>query len=214
MTTQLTSRDLEILHALTHCVRLFSIRQIAYGWWKSASTNSTALRDRIRILAESSWVRRGTVFARPLPLIEQPLFTWRPREPAPAFDALAWKSQSRWTAAAKSIPVIVASNKASRRFLGRNARGIRQGFQTTHDLGLAQVYLRFRELFPEMIPQWRGERMIAHLRRRKKVPDAVIADEMLWPPILVVEFAGEYDARRLRQFHHVCVKEQLSYQLW
>jgi hypothetical protein len=214
MATQLTARDLDILHALTHCVRLFSIQQIAGCWWKFAAKNSTALRDRIRILVECGWVRRGTVFARPLPHIEQPLFVWRPREPAPAFDTLAWKSQSRWSEAAKTIPVIVASDKSSRRFFGRRARGIRQGFQTTHDLGVAEVYLRFREQFPSQISQWRGERMIAHLRRRKKVPDAVIADESLWPPILVVEFAGEYSARRLRQFHHVCVKEQLPYQLW
>ena len=212
--TQLTTRDLEILHALTHCVRLFSTQQIAAYWWKSSSKSSTTLRDRIRILAECDWIRRGTVFARPLPPIERPLFVWRPREPAPEFDAIAWIAQSRWTAAPKSISVVVASNKSSRHFFGRQARGIRQGFQTTHDLGVAEVYLRFREQFPLQISQWRGERMIAHLRRRKKVPDAVIADEALWPPKLVVEFAGAYSARRLRQFHHVCVKEQLSYQLW
>lgn len=214
MATQLTLRDLEILHALTHCVRLFSLQQVSVSWWKFATKNSTALRDRIRILAECGWVRRGTVFARPLPPIERPLFTWRPREPAPKFDAIAWIAQSRWTAAAKSISVIVASDKSSRHFFGRRARGIRQGFQTTHDLGVAEVYLRFREQFPSQISEWRGERMIAHLRRRKKIPDAVIADEALWPPKLVVEFAGEYSARRLRQFHHICVKEQLPYQLW
>lgn len=168
----------------------------------------------MRVLAENDWILRGVVFVRPLPPIVQPLFVWQPLEPAPDFDAIAWKSQSRWTAAAKSIPVIVASDKSARRLSGKKARGIRQGFQTTHDLGVAEVFLQFREQRPSLIPLWRGERVIAHLRRGKKIPDAVIAEASLWPPKLVVEFAGAYSARRIRQFHHVCVKERLPYELW
>ncbi len=214
MTTQLTLRDFQILHALTHCVRLFSVDQIRRCWWSEISEDSTVVRDRIRLLARADWVRRARAFARPLPKISEPLFAWQPHKPVPPFDAIAWKAQSRWAEPPKSISVVVASNKACRRLLGRQARGLRQGFQTTHDLGVAEVFLRFQQSRPEFAPLWRGERVIAHLRRRLKVPDAVIADESLWPPKLVVEFAGAYSAQRLREFHHFCVKERLQYEIW
>lgn len=214
MAMRLTLRDREILHALTHCVRLFSIQQIFRSWWNKSSDNSTAVRDRIRTLSSDGWISRATVFVRPLPSIQKPLFAWKPKQPAPSCHALAWKSQSRWNQAAESTAVIVASNKASRHFFGKNARGLRQGFQTAHDLGVAEVYLQFRRDRPELLPLWRGERTIAPLRRRRKVPDAVIADETLWPPQFIVEFAGAYSAERIEQFHRFCVKESLAYELW
>ena len=214
MATQLTLRDLEILHALTHCVRLFSIQQIFRSWWSNSSDKSTAVRDRIRTLNKDGWICRANVFVRPLPEIQKPLFVWQPKQLSPSCHTIAWRSQCRWTRAAESTAVIVASDKASRHFFGKKARGLRQGFQTAHDLGVAEVYLQFRNDRPKLLPLWRGERMIAPLRRRRKVPDAVIADETLWPPQLVVEFAGAYSAERIEQFHRFCAKESLAYELW
>lgn len=214
MNVQLTMRDLEILHALTHCVRVLSVDQIRRGWWSSTTEDSTAVRDRLRLLARSGWISRASILTQPLPKMDEPLAVWWPGQVSPPFDAIAWTTKKRWRAPARSTPVVLASDKAARRFFGRQARGLRQAFQATHDLGLSEVYLHFRKARTSLLPLWRGERQIASLRRRRKVPDAVIADASLWPPQVVIEFAGMYSAERMRNFHSFCVRESLPYELW
>ena len=86
--------------------------------------------------------------------------------------------------------------------------------ELTHDLGVAETFLRFRETRPTEATLWKGEGIISPLRRKKKVPDAIIAGDFIWPPRLVVEFAGSYSRERIQVFHWFCEKEQLAYELW
>lgn len=213
MGLRFTQRDQEILRALTLSVRLFSYDQARGHWWPDDETGALA-RRRFRQLAENGWLSRAAVMSRPLPKLEQPIRRWSPGLARPDFGADAWQAQNRWTGAAQKVSVIVAADKASLTWTGKKARGIRQGFQLTHDLGMAEVFLRFRGNRPELAARWQGEERLASRRRGKKLPDAVIVGETDWPPELVIEFAGAYGKDRLQKFHTFCEREAIAYELW
>ncbi len=152
--------------------------------------------------------------ARPLPVIDEPICVWQPSQQLPDFGAVAWSAKSRWKFGARRTSVVVASDLATRIRTGRNAREIKQCFQLTHDLGVSETFLRFRQTRPAEATLWNGEDIIARFRRKKKLPDAIIAGDDIWPPRLAVEFAGAYSRGRIKGFHKFCEQEQLPYELW
>ncbi len=214
MTLLPTNRDLDMAHALCHCVRYFSLRQIREFWWENCSEGARGTEARIRKLVESDWLGRATVVARPIPRLKAPIYCWKPGEPDPSFGKAAWKAQSRWILPARSTTVIYAGRKATHNFLGTRPRKVRQIFQVTHDLGLAEVYLLTRRQRPELAGLWVGEGKHRFKKPRMKNADAYIFESDTWPPKLVVEFAGCYPKKRIEQFHAFCVKQDLSYELW
>ena len=214
MSLRLTSRDYEILDHLSSAVRLFSLDQIARTWWSDSADPRKLAEDRIRRLARAGWVERYSVMVRPMPEMVAPVACWRPGQHAADFGQIAWRVQSRWKKGARKCLVAVATNRATKFRTGKPARRIKQYFQLTHDLGVAETFLRFRETRPAEATLWKGEGIISPLRRRRKVPDAIIAGDFIWPPHLVVEFAGSYSRERIQVFHWFCEKEQLAYELW
>jgi hypothetical protein len=214
MSLRLTSRDSEILDHLSTAVRLFSLDQIAHAWWRGSGDPRKLADERIRRLARAGWVERYSVLVRPMPEIMAPVACWRPGQLAADFGKIAWQVQSRWKKGPRQCLVVVASGRTTKSRIGKSPRRIRQYFQLTHDLGVAETFLRFRETRPEEATLWKGEGIISPLRRKKKVPDAIIAGDLIWPPRLVVEFAGAYARERIEVFHWFCEKEQLAYELW
>ena len=214
MPLRLTSRDSEILDHLSMSVRLFSLDQIARAWWGDSEDPRKLADERILRLARAGWVERYSVLARPIPEITAPVVCWRTGQSPADFGKVAWQVQSRWKKGPRKCLVVVASDRTTKSRLGKSARGIRQYFQLTHDLGVAETFLRFRETRPEEATLWRGEGMIASLRRQRKVPDAIISGVAIWPPKLIVEFAGDYARNRIEVFHWFCEKERLAYELW
>jgi hypothetical protein len=151
--------------------------------------------------------------SRPMPEIVAPVACWR-RDNAPADFG---KLHGEFSPAGKMDHANVLSWWPPQHHeirTGKPARKIKQYFQLTHDLGVAETFLRFRETRPEEATLWKGEGIISPLRRKKKVPDAIIAGDAIWPPRLVVEFAGVYARERIEVFHWFCEKEQLAYELW
>lgn len=214
MNLKLTDRDLDILKSLSCCVRLFSIQQVQSLWWPDASLQSGAVQKRINKLADAKWLKRSVILARPIPVMNDAICSWKPGNASPDFGKCAWKAKCRWTEGTRQIRVVSADRKASQLFAGVKPRGIRQPFQLTHDLGLSQVYLQFRIQCPDKAAKWIGERGIAFRRKKGKIPDAVIGNVGAWPPELIVEFAGSYGKDRLLQFHKFCEHEGISYELW
>ena len=208
---RLTQRDHEIRLALVQKLRLLSQRQIADHWWNGDLANT---RKRLKRLAEHEWLVAISTQARPTPVLESPLVTWRPGENAPEFGQVAYQCQERWrTRPSRPSMVWIASERSSQ-LLGGVRRGeLKNPLQVTHDLGVAAVWLRLRECAPMWAAAWRSEDLMAHTRCGEKIPDAFIMDEherVLW----VIEFAGAYDAGRIRDFHLDCVSHSLGYQLW
>ena len=214
MPLQLTARDSEILDHLSTAVRLFSLDQIARTWWADSIHQRKQAAERMRQLARAGWVARYSVLVRPMPAIIAPVACWRPGQVPSDFGKTAWRVRSRWKTGPRKCLVVVASSRTTKSHTGKPARGIRQYFQLTHDLGLAETFLRFRETRPTEATLWKGEGMISALRSKRKVPDAVIAGDSIWPPRLVVEFAGAYARERIEVFHWFCEREQLAYELW
>lgn len=210
-TLHLTDRDHDLLQALVRQVRLFAQRQIADHWWAGELPNA---RRRLKRLAAEDLLTSTTVLARTLPVPESPLASWRPGDSAPDAGAVAYRCQDRWRRRPpRPCTVWVASERAARLFGGVRRGELRQPTQATHDLGVAAVWLRLREVSPEWAAAWRGEDLLAHTRRGEKLPDAFLVnarEQVLW----VIEFGGGYDAGRVRAFHDDCAARGLPYQLW
>ncbi len=208
---RMRQRDQEILSALAVKVRLFSQRQIAEHWWNGDMANT---RRRLKQLAHSGLLIRLSVPARTLPDLASPLVSWSPGEAKPDFGAVAYRCQSRWrTRHIHSTTVWIASEQAAQLY-GAPRRGeLKQLTQATHDLGVAAVWLRMREVAPAWAEAWQGEDCLAHTRRGEKIPDAFVVDEgheVQW----VIEFGGGYSTERVQAFHDDCAHRQLPYQLW
>lgn len=208
---QIMGRDQEIVHALALHLRLMSQRQIAGHWWAGELTNA---RRRLKRLLEKELLSRVVVQSRPIPLLETPLVTWRPGNPDPSFGRIAYCCRQRWRQRpVRPCTVWIATPKAARIFGGVQRDGLQHALQATHDLGVAAVWLRLREVAPDWAEAWRSEDLLAHTRRGEKLPDAFIvnaSEEVVW----VIEFGGDYDAKRISEFHEDCRSRGLSYQLW
>ena len=208
---QLTDRDREIVQALVQKVRLFSQRQIADHWWNGELPNA---RKRLKRLAKGELLGRESVQARPTPVLDSPLLSWSPDEPEPECGPVAYQCQQRWRVRpTRPCTVWIATEHGSQLFGGVRRGELKSPMQATHDLGVAAVWLRLREVAPAWAAAWRGEDLLAHTRRGEKLPDAFIVDQderVLW----IIEFGGGYDAQRVRAFHQDCASRRLSYQLW
>ena len=211
MTLRLSDRDREVVQCIVQKVRLLNQRQLAQYWWEGDSAN---MRRRMSQLVEQGLVARITVQARPLPDLAQPLASWRVGDAAPDAGPIAFRCQQRWRRRAiRSCACWIATEKASQLYGGVRRGELKQPTQATHDLGVAEVWLRLRAVAPEWAEAWRSEDLLAHTRQGEKVPDAFIVGEeeqVLW----VVEFGGSYDAERVAAFHQDCAERGLSYQLW
>jgi len=88
--------------------------------------------------------------ARPAPIFESPLVTWKPGNAAPDFGKISYRCQARWRSRpARQCVVWLATEVASHAF-GGTARGeLRHPTQATHDLGVAAVWLRLHQVAPK-----------------------------------------------------------------
>lgn len=204
----LTDRDREILLTLTHKVRLLSLAQIARTWWPSAMPETA----RTRLAALPHFLTRLKLNAHPELVLDAPLYTWRPGEPAPRYGALSYQLKKRWTQAPEPTTVYIATEKAARYFGGFGGK-LRRPLQATHDLHVAQVYLRLFGQDPTQAALWVSEERFAPERRREKLPDAVLRDAA-GDIRLVIEFGGAYDAQHVERVHLDCVTRSLAYELW
>jgi len=210
-TLSFTPRDHELLPAVVQKVRLFGLRQVAEHWWDGDTANA---RRRLKQYAAAGLIERIEVHARPLPQLTQPVFSWRPQEAIPNFDAVAYRLQVRW----KSTPVrpcsaFVATERLAQHYGGRRSGELKHPLQATHDLGVAQIWLQLQATATAWADAWRGEDILAHTRRGEKCPDAFIVNEQQ-EVFCVIEFGGAYSAERVRDFHEDCVQRNLPYQLW
>lgn len=210
----LTPRDDEILRTLALSVRMLSLAQVAGAWWAPTAAGEANARRRLASLAESRLVGSARVHARPLPELACPVLAWSPGQADPDFDAVSWALQSRWTKAPRRIVVYFVTRRGANQYGGRLRGQIKQELQVSHDLGVAQVYLRLRAEQPDAALRWTGEDTLRTGRKRQKIPDAMLRPCSSHASPLVIEFGGAYDARRVRSFHHDCSKRKLPYQLW
>jgi hypothetical protein len=208
---RLMERDKAIAESLSLCVRLFSQRQIADHWFDTDLSNT---RRRLKRLRECRLIDRVVVQARSMPEFHSPVVCWQPSGKLPDFGSAAWTLRSRWKQrAVRQTTAWIATTRAAQLF-GGTARGeIKHGLQVTHDLGVAAIWLHFDRQQPTLADVWCGEDIMAVTRHGQKLPDAFLLDEHD-QPFRAIEFGGNYDAQRVREFHNDCANRQLAYEIW
>jgi hypothetical protein len=210
-TLRLTRRDYEIVDGLGLRVRVFSQRQIADHWFGGEVVNA---RRRLKRLSAAGLTKRLTVYARPLPPLVEPQAIWRPGENAPDLGPVAYALHERWRLhPPRQCAVWIATERAAQLLGGMRRGELARPIQVSHDLGLAAVWLRLREVAPQLAASWQSEDSLAHTRVGQKLPDAFIFDaneQVTW----VIEFGGAYDRDRLQAFHADCLSRRIPYQIW
>jgi hypothetical protein len=208
---QVRDRDQELMQSLSQKVRFFSQRQVAEEFWNGAMPNA---KRRLKQLARNGLLSRITIHARTIPVLESPLASWRPGDSTPNFGQVAYRCQNRWRKRpVRPCTAWIATEKAAQLYGGVRRGELKNPLQATHDLGVAAVWLRLRQVAPQWATAWRGEDLLAHPRLGEKVPDAFIVDpqeQVAW----VIEFGGGYDSDRIQAFHEDCTQRSLPYQLW
>lgn len=209
----LTDRDLAILGALTGQVRMFTLMQIALGWWSATPTGHKNAAHRLSLLVRASFVMRCEVLAHPLLHLQRPYIEWQPGDPAPQCLLISKLLQTRWCAQPRRTHVYLATPLAAARFGGIAPGQVRNSCQTTHDLHVAQIYLHYLLAQSPHLRNWMGEDRCDHTQPGQKVPDALlIAGD--GGQYRAVEFGGRYSAQRLLDYHAYCEAQNLPYELW
>lgn len=207
-----TERQRALLITLSFKVRFLSIDQIARTWWTPTLAGVSTTRRQMATLMASGDLIRRQVLAHPEIPLKAPVFEWEPGRPDPAFGALAYAIQTRWTETVQDTEVYMATPQSAHR-LGGVAGEIRRVYQATHDLHMAAIYLQALAQGPARAIAWVYETRMGPPKFREKLPDAVLRDEA-GTIRRIIEFGGTYDAHRIEKLHRYCVERRLPYELW
>lgn len=212
-TKQLTDRDREILHVLTHRVRVLTLSQIARTWYADAANPARAALRRVRDLSAAGLVERLTVVSHPELMLAAPVFRWTPGDTEPDFGPISYRLRCRWTKPARGTTIVTATRAANHRLGGYIGDRRPRRSETTHDVHLSLVYLWFRQYRPALAKRWisEHEQYASGGGRNERLPDAIIRDRK-GDSRLVVEFAGSYSKSKLIEFHEAV--SSTPYQLW
>lgn len=181
-------------------------------WWSHSVTPKSLANRRLRELKRAGLVSLSRILAMKPPRIEERLARWQPGAPLPDFGAISWESKKRWSRRAEVMTLVTATKAAANRFGGSGGSRPRD-VEVSHDLGVAETYLFFREHDPRAM-SWVSE---ASLKRRgagknkEPLPDALVSDGSL---SIVIEFVGRYSTKRLKEHHDRMVVRELAYELW
>ncbi len=200
---------MEILLALSCCVRVFTTGQLADGFFEGNRGKAARV---LSILQSHQLLVKNRLPIREIAAAHKPLATWRVGEQPPQFNALVVAIRNRWQLAPTRVTTIYLAGPAAQRVTGYSATGkLIRPLQASHDLGLAGVYLAVRRDRPQLAKFWHGEDIITV--QVGAIPDAVCINGA-GKPQLAVEFCGLYSANRLRSFHRHCAARRLGYELW
>ncbi len=202
----------EIISMLTHKVRAVTVSQAARGWWEDTRVGRDAAERFLKLLQARGTLVSFTLRAHPELTLTEPVWCWRPGEPAPKFGAISYELRKRWTEPLRPTTIYVASEKSARIYAGFGGR-LPRLLQATHDLHVSTVYLRLYRNDRQGAAQWISEDMLLAVRRGQKIPDAELVDSD-GQTVRVVEFGGGYPPERVRDFHEYCDRRQVPYELW
>lgn len=226
---ELSKARREMLNVLTRRVRFFTVAQAGRTWWAHTSDPRRQAAKHLRALEQAGLVRRISVASSPEEKLAAPILIWDPREnePMPDFGALAWRLKNRWKRPVRTTLGVIAADAATIRFGGPLSGRPPRESEATHDVHLAQIYLRFlvasrgrksreQKLANRVSKRWRHEDELSKVRgwgRFAKLPDAIVEHRRDPTLDLVIEVGGtSYSKRKLTEFHDEF--GHLQYQIW
>jgi len=205
-----------VLHELTWSVRVLTAEQLRrmlvarHG--PSVSTRSLTRSLRAEDLVSSTRVAVAFYEA------SERIASRSLGQTVPNLGALAWQLEKRWrNVCSRRVTIFWATQRAARLF-GGVANFDRHASQLEHDLGTASILVRYHESYPELADRWVGEDILRrdfapHHRSMSKIPDAAVV--LKNRIVRVIEFGGQYSARRLRRFDaHFHNKHSIPYDVW
>lgn len=211
---RLTKRDADLLTMLCGSVRMASLDQIARACWGASKYHVTACRRRLLRLSKHGLLAATRAVILDVAILQRPFMTWQPGERMPNLAGVAWSLNRRWSSGYRSATIYYPTMAATRRFGGGRSGRIKRPFQVAHDIGVTEMYLAVRRLRPRLLSLWIGEDRLAPYRRRQKLPDAILATGPAAKPLLILEFGGRYDKRRLIAFHEDAAERGVPYEIW
>lgn len=207
-----TQRDIEILESLATKIRVLSLEQIAKNWWGGSKNPVADARKRISKLRKAGLIIRYQINTHPMLQLEKPVISWFPNHDLPDFSSVAWRLKQRWTLPHYPTWIFIAS-KSTANLFASNSGTLKDPAQVTHDLHLAEVYLKCRKTRPRLARAWVGEDAFGKAGYGIKDPDAFIMNSN-GDAIHIIEFGGKYSSDRIRDFHEHCAQRSLGYELW
>ncbi len=204
---------LTLLELLTQRVRVATVEQL-YDLFHTCRRRHLP-PSFLTMLTDSGLLRQETLVLA-VPDAEQPLFSWAPGEPTPAFAVRQWHLRQRaQTATNRRVTVVQATPQAAQ-LVGGSAGLGRQPLQVQHDLRTTVALLGYLRHDPSVYQHWLGEDVIPlHLPGLfpRKRPDAVILTEQD-TLARIVEAGGAYSARQLRKQHQAYARLGVPYDIW
>lgn len=205
------SREEEIVRTLANDVRVLSLQQVARTWWTDTRSGRSRAKQAMLRLELDGWVQLHRSLARPVVEPRTPLVRWSPGDLAADMWSLSRTLHQRACEAASMTDFVLANAKGVALFARGPAPSVKLT-QMTHDLQVAEVYLRYRA---EGVPNlhWRSEdRLPAEWPLRQR-PDAVLVDD---GGVIrrAIEYGGDYAPSRLTELHDVFSSLDLCYEIW
>lgn len=213
---QLNARMLELVETLTMKVRCMRREQVERLWFAHAKEPRVICRQYLKRVEAAGLVTLTNVMAPTEIDFNSPLLDWRPGNPEPLFDRLAWQAESRLAHAATATLLITATKKAQALTGGPIGSRPQRSAEIAHDLMAAAVFESLRRNHPDRAASWKPEEAILQelfsertSLAEETIPDAIVGDSS---EEIIIEIAGRYGADKLRAIHDA--HKERRYELW
>jgi hypothetical protein len=212
-TFQFDETDKMILDTLTFRVRAATEQQL--GSLGVLCQERASIKLRLNGLARRRLIRRKREALRLVDVVE-PLFVWKPGDPAAPYGRLAWRFRKRWSSTPVERTTIVWATARATKIVGGVGGDLRHYTTLEHDLGVMGAFCARVQLQPNTLTKWVSEDVLVRQRRGsilRKVPDAAIvtADGAIET---LIEFGGQYSTEKLKTWHRHCQRHGTRYELW
>jgi hypothetical protein len=203
----------EMLEMLSNQIHFLALSQVAREWF---GNSPSALRQAARMaqhLSNGAWIAVNQVLARPISDLWTPLCCWQHGQPEPDFRRVIRILHRRAKVSARVTPIVAATTRARALFGdGREPRRIKLT-QTTHDLHVAEVFLRYGEQGFDVQSSWLSEDRLPLAWPLRQRPDALLLDDE-GHFLRAIEYGGDYPIERLQELHFALASLPLAYEIW
>lgn len=208
MSKRLSSNEsTELLQMLTNKVRVVTPGQLV-------AANSLWSQRRVNRLVNAGLLAMTNLTVAVLDAGGEPYASWQPSQPMPNAGAISYLGRCRiHETPTENVQVVWATSNAVKTVGGVGGK-LRQPWQIQHDLGVASVYLHYRNHYPDLALRWIGEDIYRRdlvRQSREKVADAFLMTAT-GRIERAIELVGDYSTARLREFHDYWSRRHVAYE--